>query len=61
MKRLLFVQANLRTVQGMAIGESTKELNHNTINVIKVPILLTMDEEMIYMIFYGRRMQKDVG
>jgi hypothetical protein len=60
MKRLLFVQANLRTVQGMAIGKSTKELNHNTINIIKVPILLTMDEEMIS-IFYGRRMQKDIG
>jgi hypothetical protein len=61
MKRLVYVQANLRMVQGMTIGESTKELNHKTINIIKVPILLTMDEEMITMFFYGRRMQKDVG
>jgi len=36
MKRLVYVQANLRMVQGMTIGESTKELNHKTINIIKV-------------------------
>jgi hypothetical protein len=56
MKRLVFVQANLRLVQGMAIGESPKELNRNIVNIINVPTLLTMDEEMITMFFYGRRM-----
>ncbi len=44
MKRLVFVQANLKMVEGMVARGSFKELNPNTINFIKVPILQTRDE-----------------
>jgi hypothetical protein len=44
MKRLVFVQANLKMVKGMATRGSLKELNPNTINFTKVPILPTRDE-----------------
>lgn len=37
MKRLVFVQVNLRLVEGMVVG---------AIDIIKVPTLLTRDEKM---------------
>jgi hypothetical protein len=44
MKRLVFVQANLKMVKGMVVRGTLKELNPNTINITKVPILPTRDE-----------------
>ncbi len=36
MKRFVFVQANLRMVEGMPIGKSLKELNLDTVDITKV-------------------------
>jgi hypothetical protein len=58
--RLGFLQANLKMVKDMPIGECLKELNLDTIDITKVPILLGKDERIEdYLFFYRRNMHKD--
>jgi hypothetical protein len=46
MKKLVFLQANLKMVEGMPARESLKELNLDTIDITKVPTLPKGDERI---------------
>jgi len=60
MKRLVFMQGNLRMVKGMPIGKSLKELNPDTVAITKVLTLPRRDEKIDDYFFLNRRkMHKD--
>jgi hypothetical protein len=51
MKRLVFMQANLKMIESMIARESLKELNPSTIDITKVPTLPKRDERIEYYYF----------
>jgi hypothetical protein len=45
MERLVFVQTNLQVVENLATRAPLKQLNPNTIDITKVPSMLSRNEE----------------